>query len=206
MTTEQGGRNLLPILELDGLEHHLRDEERPEEYVVYVRQRITIMPGDFVALLGPSGCGKTTLLTILGLLRRPTDPESLDCFSIGVTENGRPKSLDLKEAWCRNRQQLIERARRQHMGFALQTGELLPALTVRENIAVPLRVNGVTATDCRTRVDELIGAFQLRRSVDSPENVSHRTEGRRDEYDLSMARINKLSGGEYQRVSLARAM
>jgi ABC-type lipoprotein export system ATPase subunit len=191
----------VPILELEGLEHHLRDEERPEEYVVHVRERITIMPGDFVALLGPSGCGKTTLLTVLGLLRRPTDPEGLGCFSIGVKEDGQVQTLDLKEAWCRNRQHVIERARRQHMGFALQSGELLPALTVRENVAVPLQVNGVGAAECRERVDSLIDAFQLRRSI---ERVA--TEDSDETYDLSQARVNKLSGGEYQRVSLARAI
>ena len=74
-------------------------------------------------------------------------------------------------------------------------------MTVRENVAVPLKVNGVGATDCQDRVDELIDAFQLRRSMEPGAG-----EESDESYDLSLARVNKLSGGEYQRVSLARAM
>jgi len=200
-------QDVVPILELEGLEQHLQDDERPDTFVVYVRQRITIMSGDFVALLGPSGCGKTTLLTVLGLLRRPTKPDSLGRFSIWVDVNGERQELDLKDAWHRNRQRVIETSRRKHMGFALQSGELLPALTVRENVAVPLQINGITGAACRQRVDELVDAFRLKQTGASESSTSVGGENAdADVYDLSLARVNKLSGGEYQRVSLSRAI
>lgn len=209
-----------PVLEIGGLEQRLRDAERPEEFVVYVRERIRIYAGDFVALLGPSGCGKTTLLTVLGLLRAPTAPATLDCFSIWVGPPGHKVEVDLREYWIRHRQRQIEAIRRRHIGFALQSGELLPALTVAENIAAPLRLNGVPAVECTRRVSELLEAFGLRQRPDAPpeSTCEHTTDAMpttrntdkngsaKSIYDLANARANRLSGGEYQRVSLARSI
>ncbi len=124
-----------PLLELEGLEQRLRDRERHEEFVVEVGHRIAIYPRNFVALLGPSGCGKTTLLSVLGLLRAPSNPKSLTRFSICVDDGDKLAQVDLKAAWVARRERQIERLRRRWIGFALQTGELLNALTVRENIA-----------------------------------------------------------------------
>lgn len=177
------------ILEIEGLEQRLRDRERAEEFVVYVEQKIAVREGDFVALLGPSGCGKTTLLTVLGLLRKPTCLDRMKRFCIGIRRDGERAEFDLLQAWRRDARRQIERARRESLGFALQSGELLPALTVRENIAAPLRLNGVAGRACRERVEELLEAFGFRRGG------AH-----------GAARVNKLSGGEYQRVSLARAI
>ena len=195
------------VMELEGLEQRLQDPQRPEEFVVYVRQRITVKQGDFVALLGPSGCGKTTLLTVLGLLRAPSDPKQIGRFVIYEESPSGRKEIDLAEAWHGRRLSLIERLRRKQIGFALQSGELLPALTVAENIAAPLNLNCVAGSECNSRVRELIDAFGLRRkagqSVDG--HGQSQTVVDRD-YDLSSARANKLSGGEYQRVSLARAI
>ncbi|MCX7401521.1 MAG: ATP-binding cassette domain-containing protein [Planctomycetia bacterium] len=194
-----------PVLEIEGLVQRLRDDERPEEFVVRVEPRLTIMPGDFVALLGPSGCGKTTLLTVLGLLRAPTDPRSLTRFSLWVEHEAKIQEMNLKDAWQHRRQGKIETVRRRHIGFALQSGELLPALTVRENIECPLHLNGWKAGDRRDRANHLIDRFSLRRST-APRTVSARCSAAADVYDLANARVNKLSGGEYQRVSLARAI
>ena len=176
---------------------------------MYVRRPITIRQGDFVALLGPSGCGKTTLLTVLGLLRSPTDPRMLSRFSIWVDDGGPPREIDLKAAWIARRYGLIETLRRKHLGFALQTGELLPALTVRENIAAPLRLNGLYGRRCGDRVGQLLADFGLGRRVTSSEGCSgdvSRSDDRHAPPDLGGVRVNKLSGGEYQRVSLARAI
>ncbi len=209
-----------PVLEIGGLEQHLKDAERPEEFVVYVRERIRIHSGDFVALLGPSGCGKTTLLTVLGLLRAPTNPQRLDKFSIWVGPTSHKVEIDLRDYWLRRQQHQIETIRRKHIGFALQSGELLPALTVEENIAAPLQLNGIPASQCKARVSELIEAFGLRQRVEDttesdgvqsraiePERIGGEARGSgRGIYDLADARANKLSGGEYQRVSLARSI
>ena len=64
---------LNPVLRLAGLRHRLSDSARNEHYTVYVDQRLEFYSRDFIGLLGPSGCGKTTLLTVLGLLRSPTN-------------------------------------------------------------------------------------------------------------------------------------
>ncbi len=189
-----------PVLEIEGLEQHLYDPARGERFVVHVRQRLSIQRGSVVALLGPSGCGKTTLLTILGMLRHPSHPEKLARFRMRPRRTGGDIfEYDLKEILLQKQRRTIEQLRREQIGFALQSGELLPALTVRENIAVPLRLNGITGAACWQRVQELLDAFQLRRPTTNGETAR---SGSRLEY----SRVNKLSGGEYQRVALARAI
>ena len=194
-----------PVFEIEGLVQRLQDKERPEQFVVRVDQRLTIYPRDFVALLGPSGCGKTTLLTVLGLLRAPNQLDSLNKFSFWIEDGSQLEEVDLKEAWGKRKRSLVERVRRKHIGFALQSGELLPALTVRENIECPLHLNDWPAESRKKRSDDLISAFNLRRTTAG--KSLGQTKGRKDGvYDLADARVNKLSGGEYQRVSLARAI
>lgn len=171
-----------PALELVGLQHRLVRKKSNDSFRVTVDD-LVITRGSFVALLGESGCGKTTLLTILGLLRKPSNNADLKTFAIHVPENGKLQRYDLKELYRQNQQNKIEGLRRRHIGFALQSGELLPALTVRENISLPLRLNGDTDNN---RVDELLKTF----------NLEHRAHSMSD----------TLSGGEYQRVALARAI
>lgn len=197
--------NRPPVLALEGLVQRLHDDERPEQFVVRVDCQLTIMAGDFVALLGPSGCGKTTLLTVLGLLRAPTDPAALTRFSLWLRNGDALHEMDLKSAWQRRQQGMIENARRRHIGFALQSGELLPALTVRENIESPLHLNEWSPRDRRDRANHLIDCFSLRRKT-AARKVAVDGAVHSSVYDLAEARVNKLSGGEYQRVSLARAM
>lgn len=195
------------VLEIEGLEQRLYDRQRGEEFVVFVREAITIMRGSFVAILGPSGCGKTTLLTVLGLLRAPSHPEKLQRFAIWTPGEHGPVEHDLQAAWRRRREGQIEQLRRRHLGFALQSGELLNSLTVRENISAPLRLNGAGRAACRERVSELIAAFglgdanQSEPRADRPRRERSLFEGR-----IALSRVNKLSGGEYQRVALARAI
>jgi ABC-type lipoprotein export system ATPase subunit len=185
------------VLELDGLVQRLHDPQSGAEFVVEVDQPLQVRQGDFVAILGPSGCGKTTLLTVLGLLRKPSHPRDIGVFRIGSTRDALSSDdgfVDLKKAWCSRQHSVIEQIRRSRIGFALQSGELLPSLTVAENIAAPLHLNGMGREERRRRVLALVDAFGLRRQTGD------------DHYDLSPKRVNKLSGGEYQRVSLARAI
>lgn len=184
------------VLELEHLEHRLLDPERGETFTVRVDQPLQIASRSLVALLGPSGCGKTTLLTVLGLLRSPSHSDSIGKFILRTPGyDGAWIEQDLRSIWQSNRRRSVERIRREHIGFALQSGELLPALTVRENIAVPLKLNGWSSRSCHDRVDELLKSFGL--ANDQPSTCARR---------LVDSRINKLSGGEYQRVALARAM
>lgn len=191
-------------LKLNGLKHVLRDKQNEQCFTVNVDIPLHFSAGDFIGLLGPSGCGKTTLLSILGLLRKPTNVESLKEFELYVPSPsgvGR-KRIDLAEAWRASAFQQIETLRRRHMGFALQSGELIKSLSVVENIEVPMRLNRWGSRERSARVAELLSQFSLtrQRDMNGPGEISV------DRNSLAKSRINRLSGGEYQRVALARAI
>lgn len=126
--------------------------------------------GEFVAIMGPSGSGKSTLLNIIGLLDRPTN---------GVYKLN-SKSVE------RLRQTQRARARRTHIGFVFQNFNLIPNLSVIENVALPMAYKG----SLRTK--------RLRRSRVILERVGLAER----EYFLP----KYLSGGESQRVAIARAL
>ena len=127
-------------------------------------------PGEFVSVEGPSGCGKTTLLNLLGLLDVPT--------------SGRIEWDGADTAQWRER----ERARRRltSIGFIFQRFYLLPTLTARENVALPMQARGVPANERRARADALLDRVGL--------------GDRREFYP------HQLSGGEEQRVAIGRAL
>ncbi|MEP6574083.1 MAG: ABC transporter ATP-binding protein [Gemmatimonadota bacterium] len=126
----------------------------------------TIEPGGFVAIVGPSGSGKTTLLGLLAGLDRPTSGSvSLDGRDLnGMNEDQRA------------------RFRGEHTGFVFQSFHLIPTLTARENVQVPLELRGESAAG---RAEELLTRVGL--------------GGRGHHYPT------QLSGGEQQRVAIARA-
>ena len=125
-----------------------------------------VEPGGFVAIVGPSGSGKTTLLGLLAGLDRP----SAGTVHLDGQELGR---LDEDQR---------ARLRGEKIGFVFQSFQLIPTLTARENIQVPLELRG---EEGRARADELLARVGL-------------TE-RSHHYPA------QLSGGEQQRVALARA-
>lgn len=130
---------------------------------------IALGAGEVVLLLGPSGSGKTTLVSILGGLLRPTHGAVfLDETPIDTTDPALP---DL---------------RLRNIGFVFQSFNLLPALTVLHNVALPLRLAGVRPNQAHERAATIIERLGL--------------TGRRD------MRPGLLSGGEKQRVSIARAL
>src|SRR4051795_2922769 len=90
---------------------------------------LTIEKGEFVAVMGPSGCGKSTLMNVIGLLDRPSHG--------GYEFNGRAVS--------KLRPTRQSKIRRDHIGFIFQNFNLLPRLTVLENVALPLEYKGVSA-------------------------------------------------------------
>ena len=126
--------------------------------------------GEFVAVLGPSGCGKSTLLNLIGGLARPT--------AGSVAVNGRDLAiLDDKS---------LADHRRHDVGFVFQLFNLVPVLSVEENVALPAVIAGVPESTYRPRVDELIDAVGLsERKTRLP---------------------SQLSGGEQQRSAVARAL
>ena len=131
---------------------------------------LSIVRGEFVALMGPSGCGKTTLLNLIGAIDTPSKGE-LWVDGVSLTSLSEDQLADL---------------RRDRIGMVFQFYNLLPTLSARENVEVPLQFKGVGARD---RLDRAM--FLLERV------------GLRDRAEHKPA---ELSGGEQQRVSIARAL
>jgi putative ABC transport system ATP-binding protein len=131
---------------------------------------LTVRAGEFVLIMGPSGSGKTTLLSMMGCIASPNSGHiAID----GVTVS----ELD---------QAALPRFRLHHIGFVFQSFRLLDALSVTENVEVPLNLAGVRRPESRRRAHELLHGLGL----------SSRT---------SFA-PRALSGGERQRVAIARAL
>lgn len=131
---------------------------------------LAIAAGDFAILMGPSGSGKSTLLNIIGAVDRPTGGRALV---------GDDDVAQLGEA-------ALTQLRRKRIGFVFQFFNLLPTLTVEENIAFPLALGGVSRGEARARVADVI------REVGLAERATHYP--------------NQLSGGEMQRVAIGRAV
>lgn len=129
---------------------------------------VSVPYGTFAAVMGPSGSGKSTLLHVAAGLDRPTDGR----VSIGAAELSRLSATRLTEL------------RRDRIGFVFQAFNLLPTLTVDQNVTLPLRLAGRRA-DGRV-LDEVLARVGL--------------SARRRH------RPSELSGGEQQRVALARAL
>ena len=131
---------------------------------------LTLDAGAFVAVVGPSGCGKSTLLHLCGAMDRPTAGE--------VRFDGRPLAALDDDA--------LTRLRRERIGFVFQFFNLLPTLTVAENIALPLLLAGRGASEAAARAAAWAGRVGLSRRLDHAPA--------------------QLSGGEAQRTAIARAV
>ena len=131
---------------------------------------IDVHPGRFISVMGPSGSGKSTLLHLLGGLDVPTSGE--------VLLEGRPLSgLDDKE---------ITLARRGSVGFVFQFFNLVPVLTVEENIALPKVIAGAAPSSYQERLDAVIEQVGLD--------------------DCRTKLPSQISGGQQQRTAIARAI
>jgi putative ABC transport system ATP-binding protein len=123
-----------------------------------------------IGITGPSGSGKTTLLNILGCLDRPTS---------GTYR------LDGRDVSALNDDELA-RVRNRSIGFVFQSFQLIPQLTVLENVELPLFYEGAPRRTRRARCEELLASV----------GMTHRL----------LSNPTKLSGGECQRVAIARAL
>jgi len=130
---------------------------------------VDLKDGEFLAVMGPSGCGKSTLLNIAGLIDRPDEGK--------VEFNG----IDLENKSASE----LAKIRKSNIGFIFQGFNLLDSLSVLDNVALPLKFQGV-------RKDERIN---LAKGALNQVGLTHRSEHR----------PSQLSGGQQQRVAIARA-
>jgi putative ABC transport system ATP-binding protein len=156
------------FIKLDSLHKSFQEGEHTRR--VLVGASAQLRQGEFTAIVGKSGSGKSTLLNLISGIDRP----------------------DRGAIWLNGQQltALDERHRtlfrRQHIGFVFQFFNLIPTLTVWENVILPLELNGVSGDQMAERADALLRAVQLR--------------DRHDSFP------DRLSGGERQRVAIARAL
>jgi len=131
---------------------------------------LTLQPGDVVALMGPSGSGKSTMLHCLAGILRPDR---------GVVQHGEVVLSELSEA-----QRSSHRLR--HLGFVFQFGDLVPELSLLENVALPLQLLGTPYREARTRARHLLAEL----GID----------------DVADRRAGAVAGGQAQRAAVARAL
>jgi putative ABC transport system ATP-binding protein len=132
---------------------------------------LSIEGGEYLAVVGPSGSGKTTLLNILGCLDRPTEGK--------MVYDG----VELRELG----EKALSDYRRDRISFVFQSYNLIPVLTVRENVELPLVIErALGRAEIRARADEMIAAVGL--------------SGKEGRFP------RELSGGQEQRVAIARAL
>lgn len=137
---------------------------------VFDRLSVKVEQGEIVALLGASGSGKTTLLNLLSAIDTP-DTGSVLIDGVDIHARGEPYRTLF---------------RRRHIGFVFQFFNLIPTLTVSENIALPMALTGTDIAQAEQRVHTLLGQVGLSHTADRfPET---------------------LSGGEQQRIAVARAL
>ena len=171
-------KNALPsqarqVFHLEGVKKHWAGEYG---FVLTVPE-LTISRGEKVALIGLSGCGKSTLLDLLVMILQPDSAKEFSFF------NGKEGRLDVKEAWRRKDLDVLASNRMTHMGYVLQTGGLLPFLSVRDNIGLSRQGLGMPVQDA---VEAIAGRLGIGRHLDKFPR--------------------QLSVGERQRVAIARAM
>ncbi len=131
---------------------------------------LDIENGEFASIIGASGSGKSTLMHLLGFLDRPTSGEY---YFEGKEAS---KYSDDELAMIRNKK----------IGFVFQTFNLLPRLTVAENIEIPLVYAGVSKKERKQKVEKVVDMVGI------PQRINYETA--------------RLSGGERQRVAIARAL
>ena len=131
---------------------------------------LTIDEGEYLSVLGPSGSGKSTLMNIIGCLDTPTSGEY-------ILQGREVEDMDELE---------LAELRNKEIGFIFQNSQLLPRLTARKNVELPLVYAGVSPKERRERAEAMLERVGLSDRMDHMPN--------------------QLSGGQQQRVAIARAM
>ncbi|MBL8763055.1 MAG: ABC transporter ATP-binding protein [Phycisphaerae bacterium] len=159
-----------PIIELRGVKKTYRKPDGSIAVEALKMLDLAVPRGQFVAIMGASGSGKSTLMNILGCLDKPTEGafflDGQDCAAMSDEE--------------------LSRTRGRKMGFVFQAFNLVPELTVAENVEVPLFYQAVPKRERRTRSEAVL------RDVGLGDRMEHRP--------------SELSGGQQQRAAIARAL
>ena len=145
---------------------------RTDDVETWALQNVSleVKEGEFVAIMGPSGCGKSTLLNILGLIDNPTE----GTYMLNGTDVSRMQENERTEL------------RKGTIGFVFQSFNLIEELNVMENIELPLLYMGISRSERRRRVQEIMERV----------GIAHRAK----HFPC------QLSGGQQQRVAIARAV
>jgi len=131
---------------------------------------LTVTKGEFISIMGPSGCGKSTLLYLLGGLDTPSSGKILVKGKNIADMSDKEKSV----------------MRRNNIGFVFQFYNLVHNLTVRENILLPIVMDGKRASDYKQKLDEILDIVGLTERADFTPR--------------------ELSGGQQQRTAIARSL
>ncbi|WP_394679396.1 ABC transporter ATP-binding protein [uncultured Exiguobacterium sp.] len=158
----------MPVVDLQGIQKTYG--EGTNRHIVLDRVSLTIEAGEYVTILGPSGSGKSTLMNIIGCL---------DVASSGVYRLQEQLVHDLSE-------DQLATIRNEEIGFIFQQFQLLPRMSVLQNVELPLIYAGVSRKERRARSLELLERVGLTDKAD--------------------ALPSQLSGGQQQRVAIARAL
>lgn len=160
------------MIEIQHLQHTFAIGKKGHERRVPVLKGITLTvgKGEVVAILGKSGSGKSTLLNILAGFMTPES---------GSVKVAKEEITTLKEAEMAD-------FRLANFGFIFQNFQLMPGLTAFENVELPLKIKGITDSERKTKVTQILEKVGLTEVA--------------DHYP------NELSGGQQQRVSIARAL
>jgi len=162
------------ILELEQVSCRRGEQDRSFDVSI---PSFTLASGELVIMSGPSGCGKSTVLEMLGLVLQP--------HRIGrfIWQSDSDGAVNIARLWERNDDRGLSSIRAREIGFVLQSGGLLPYLTVAENIMISRRISGLPCSGYVNEISEVLNIVPF------------------------MARKpHQLSIGERQRVSIARAM
>ncbi|MSR89774.1 ABC transporter ATP-binding protein [Patescibacteria group bacterium] len=156
------------VIELTKLAKRYDDEAGV--YDALKKVELKVRAGEFLAVMGPSGSGKSTLMNIIGLLDRPTQGNYL---LDGVDTN----TLSDKD---------LAKLRRDRIGFIFQNFNLLPRLSIMQNVELPLIYQKIRTAERKRRVREVLSEVGILDKIDS--------------------KPNRVSGGQVQRAAIARAL
>ncbi len=168
--------NLEIKLKGENLRKSFRKKNAEDPIIVFTELNVTIKTGSFMGLMGPSGCGKSTLLKIMAGLETP-DSGSVFVDDKVIFKDGKLRMSDVEFAAFR----------RKHFGFIFQSHQLIPELTVLENIILPLQINGMSRKTAKKRAEEMLSNVNL-------------LEKLQDSFP------QEISVGQQQRVGIARAL